>query len=55
VSSVSFSNTIGLGSIITAAIVVVAAGVFTLRNNLKSFWKTLAEERGEQVKVLKRS
>jgi hypothetical protein len=51
-ASVSFSNTIGLGSIITAAVVVVAAGVFTLRNNLKSFWKELAEERGEQVKIL---
>lgn len=52
VAGVTFSNTIGLGSIVTAAIIVIVAGVFTLRNNLKSFWKELAEERGEQVKVL---
>jgi Flp pilus assembly pilin Flp len=51
-AGVTFSNTIGLGSIVTAAVIVIVAGVFTLRNNLKSFWKELAEERGEQVKVL---
>lgn len=49
---VSYSSTVGLGSILVAALVVVAGGVFTLRSNLKRFWKDLAEERGEQVKVL---
>jgi gas vesicle protein len=49
---VSYNDTIGLGSIVVAAIVVIVAGVFTLRNNLKTFWKDLATERGEQVKVL---
>jgi hypothetical protein len=50
--SAHLNDVVGLGSILVAAVVVIVAGVFTLRNNLKSFWKTLAEERGEQVKVL---
>lgn len=49
VGSVSYSDTIGLGSIIVTAVVIIAAGLFTLRNNLKTFWKNLAEERGTQV------
>jgi uncharacterized membrane protein YhiD involved in acid resistance len=52
VYGVTFNDTVGLGSIVVAAVVVIVAGVFTLRNNLKSFWKELAEERGAQVKVL---
>lgn len=51
-ANVEFSNTITVGSIITAALVVVLSGVFTLRNNMRSFWKNLAEERAEQIKVL---
>ena len=40
--------------VLIAALIVVAAGLFTLRNNMKSFWKDLAEERGEQVRQLER-
>lgn len=50
--SASYHDTITLGSILVSAIVIVIGGIFTIRNNLKSFWKNLAEERSEQVKVL---
>lgn len=51
-AGIQFSNTITVGSIVVAALVIVLSGVFTLRNNLRSFWRGLAEERGEQVTVL---
>lgn len=49
---VQFSNTITVGSIVIAAAVVVLAGVFTLRNNVRSFWRGLAEERAEKITSL---
>lgn len=48
-ANIHFSNTITSGSIIVSCFVIVLAGVFTLRNNLRSFWKGLAEERAEQI------
>lgn len=51
-ADLTFDKTLGAGSILVAALVVIVAGVFTLRNNLKTFWKDLAEERGEEIKVL---
>ena len=54
VAAITVHDTVSLGSILVAAGVIVAGGVFTLRNNLKSFWKNLAEERGEQVKQLEK-
>jgi len=53
-AGISFHDTVNLGSVILALGLVIAAGVFSLRNNLKSVWKNLAEERGEQVKQLER-
>ena len=47
-----FGESVSVGAIVVASVVVVLGGLFTLRNNMKSFWKDLAEERGEQVKVL---
>jgi Flp pilus assembly pilin Flp len=52
VASLGLGETVSVGSIFVAATVVVLGGLLTLRNNLKTFWKNLAEERGEQVKVL---
>ena len=52
VGALTVHDTVSAGSIIVACLVVIVAGIFTLRNNMKSFWKNLAEERGEQVKVL---
>lgn len=37
---------------ITAAAVVIVAGLFTLRNSIRSFWKEQALERGEKIKAL---
>ena len=48
-ATVQFTNTVTTGSIITAAVVIVLSGLFTLRNNLRSFWHDLAVERGAQV------
>lgn len=39
-------------SIVTASAIVVLGGLFTLRNNLKTFWKERAEELDAKVKVL---
>lgn len=50
--SASYHDTITLGSVVIAAVVAVLGGIFTLRNNLKSFWRDLAEERAEQIKSL---
>lgn len=52
VGSVTLHDTVSLGSIFVAAAVIVAAGLFTLRNNLKSFWRDLAEERNEKIEAL---
>jgi hypothetical protein len=52
VSRIEFANTVTVGSIIVASSVIVLGGVFTLRNNMRSFWRNLAEERAAQVSVL---
>lgn len=52
VAQLEFSNTVTVGSIIVAASITVASGLFTLRNNLRSFWRGLAEERAEQIESL---
>jgi flagellar basal body-associated protein FliL len=52
VSTIGVSNTITIGSIIVASLVVVAGGIFSFRNNMRTFWRNLAEERQEQIKVL---
>jgi sensor histidine kinase YesM len=52
VGAVRFSDTITIGSIVVASMVVVAGGIFTFRNNMRTFWRNLAEERQEQIKVL---
>jgi hypothetical protein len=31
---------------------VIAGGVFSFRNNMRTFWRNLAEERQEQIRVL---
>jgi hypothetical protein len=49
IASVQFTNTITVGSILTAALVIVLGGLFTLRNNMRSFWKDLAEERAAKI------
>ncbi len=51
-NTIRFSDTITVGSIIVASIVIVAGGVVTFRNNMRTFWRNLAEERAEQIKVL---
>ncbi len=51
-SAIKFEDTITVGSILIAALVVIAGGIFTFRNNMRTFWKSLAEERLEQIKVL---
>jgi murein L,D-transpeptidase YcbB/YkuD len=50
--AIRFQDTITVGSILIAALVIVAGGVFTFRNNMRTFWRNLAEERAEQIKVL---
>jgi uncharacterized membrane protein YccC len=50
--TVRFSDTVTIGSIIVASLVVIAGGVFSFRNNMRTFWRNLAEERQEQIKVL---
>jgi sensor histidine kinase YesM len=47
-----FADTLTIGSIVVAAAVIVAGGIFTFRNNMRTFWRNLAEERAEQIKVL---
>jgi hypothetical protein len=47
-----FADTLTIGSIVVAAAVIVAGGIFTFRNNMRTFWRNLAEERQEQIKVL---
>jgi len=51
-ANVTFADTITLGSILTAAIVVIAGGIFSFRNNMRTFWRNLAVERQEEIKVL---
>lgn len=50
--SATYHDTITLGSILVSALVIVLGGAVTLRNNLKTFWKDLAEERAAQISVL---
>jgi uncharacterized protein YoxC len=52
IAVVHFGQTISVTAIIVAAAVVVLGGVFTLRNNMRSFWRDLAEERKEQIAQL---
>lgn len=52
--TVDLTKTISLGSILVGALVVVLAGVFTLRNNMRSFWKDLAEQRDAEVTELQK-
>jgi glutaminase len=52
VATIHFSDTVTIGSIIVASLVVIAGGVFSFRNNMRTFWRNLAEERAEQIKVL---
>ncbi len=52
VNSLRFTDTITVGSIIVAAMVIVAGGVVTFRNNMRTFWRNLAEEREEKIRVL---
>ena len=47
-----FGETISVTAIIVAALVVVLGGIFTLRNNMRSFWRDLAEERKAQNEQL---
>jgi ABC-type multidrug transport system fused ATPase/permease subunit len=51
-ASIDFTSTVTLGSVLTAAVVVIASGIFSFRNNMKSFWRNLAVERQEEIKVL---
>jgi len=51
-ANVAFSNTITTGALITAALVVVLSGIFTFRNNMRTFWKNLADEREAQIEQL---
>jgi sensor histidine kinase YesM len=51
-ATIRFSDTVTIGSIIVASLVVIAGGVFSFRNNMRTFWRNLAEERQEQIKVL---
>lgn len=44
-----FGQTISVTAIVVSALVVVLGGLFTLRNNIRSFWRDLAEERGAEV------
>ena len=48
----NFSANTTAVSIVVAALVIVIGGLFTLRNNLKTFWKERALELEEKVKVL---
>jgi flagellar basal body-associated protein FliL len=52
IGTVRFSDTVTIGSIIVASLVVIAGGIFSFRNNMRTFWRNLAEERAEQIKVL---
>lgn len=53
VASLGFRDTVSLGSVISAAALIVAAGIFTLRQNVKSFWRDLAEQREQQIEQLR--
>lgn len=48
VAVLQFGETVSVTAIIVAALVVVLGGIFTLRNNMRSFWRDLAEERKAQ-------
>jgi sensor histidine kinase YesM len=52
IGAIKFSDTITIGSIIVASMVVVAGGIFSFRNNMRTFWRNLAVERQEEIKVL---
>ena len=47
-AALKFGQTVSVTAIVVAAGVVVLGGVFTLRNNMRSFWRDLAEERKAQ-------
>lgn len=51
-ANISFSDTVTLGSILTAALVVIAGGIFSFRNNMRTFWRNLAVERQEEITIL---
>jgi sensor histidine kinase YesM len=51
-NTIRVSDTITIGSIVMASLVIVAGGIFSFRNNMRTFWRNLAEERQEQIKVL---
>ena len=52
IGSIRLEDTVTIGSILVAAVVIIAGGVFTFKNNMRTFWRNLAEERAEQIKVL---
>ena len=47
-AALKFGQTVSVTAIVVAAGVVVLGGAFTLRNNMRSFWRDLAEERKAQ-------
>jgi ABC-type multidrug transport system fused ATPase/permease subunit len=52
IANIKFQDTVTIGSILTAAVVVIAGGIFSFRNNMRTFWRNLAVERQEEIKVL---
>lgn len=54
IATINFSDTVTLGSVLVAAMVVVAGGIATFRNNMRTFWRNLAEERQAQIAVLEK-
>lgn len=52
VAQATFQTTIGLGSILVAALVVVMAGVFNFRDRRNSGWKDLYEQEREKTSNL---
>jgi hypothetical protein len=51
-ANIRFQDTVTIGSILTAAVIVILGGIFSFRNNMRSFWRDLAVERQEQIRVL---
>jgi hypothetical protein len=49
VGGIRLSDTLTIGSILVASAVVIAGGIFSFRNNMRTFWRNLAEERQEQI------
>jgi hypothetical protein len=52
VSTIRFQDTVNVGAILIAALVIIGGGIFTFRNNMRTFWRNLAVERQEEIKVL---